>query len=107
MELPATWDDYLGTLSKKDRHELRRKLRRLDSAGGDVELKVVTEPEEASAMLDTLFHLMRISSHHKEEFLDRPGMEAFFREMTQTMAGGGDAALLLLDVRRAGRWRRC
>ena len=89
VQLPTSWDDYLGTLSKKDRHELRRKLRRLDSAGGTVELKVVTEPGEASETLDTLFHLMRISSHHKEEFLDRPGMEAFFREMTSVMAAEG------------------
>ena len=87
--LPGTWDEYLHTLSKKDRHELRRKLRRLDTAGGDVVLKVVTEPEEASTGLDALFHLMRISSHHKEEFLDRPGMEAFFREMTAAMAAEG------------------
>ena len=87
--LPGTWDEYLNTLSKKDRHELRRKLRRLDTAGGDVELKVVTSPEEASTGLDSLFHLMRISSHHKEEFLDRPGMEAFFREMTSVMATEG------------------
>lgn len=89
VELPATWDDYLGSLSKKDRHELRRKLRRLDGGGGDVALRVVTEEPEASTMLDTLFHLMRISSHHKEEFLDRPGMEAFFREMTRVMASEG------------------
>ncbi|MFI5178547.1 MAG: GNAT family N-acetyltransferase [Vicinamibacterales bacterium] len=89
VHLPGTWDDYLNTLSKKDRHELRRKLRRLDSAGGDVVLKVVTEAAEAATGLDTLFHLMRISSHHKEEFLDRPGMEAFFREMTATMAAEG------------------
>ncbi len=89
VELPDDWEAYLGTLSKKDRHELRRKLRRLDSAGGDVRLKVVTEAAEADAMLDTLFHLMRISSHHKEEFLDRPGMEAFFREMTHDMAAEG------------------
>ena len=89
VELPGTWDEYLNVLSKKDRHELRRKLRRLDSAGGDVVLKVVTEPAEAATELDTLFHLMRISSHHKEEFLDRPGMETFFREMTATMAAEG------------------
>lgn len=89
VHLPETWEDYLNTLSKKDRHELRRKLRRLDSAGGDVVLKVVTDAAEAATGLDTLFHLMRISSHHKEEFLDRPGMEAFFREMTATMAAEG------------------
>lgn len=88
VELPGDWEAYLGQLSKKDRHELRRKLRRLMSAGG-VALRVVTTPDEASEKLDTLFHLMRISSHHKEEFLDRPGMEAFFREMTRTMAEAG------------------
>ena len=85
VELPGTWEEYLGRLSKKDRHELRRKLRRLDS-GGDIELRVVAEPDEASDLLDTLFRLMRISSHHKEEFLERPGMEAFFREMVRVMA---------------------
>jgi CelD/BcsL family acetyltransferase involved in cellulose biosynthesis len=88
VELPGDWEAYLGQLSKKDRHELRRKLRRLMSAGG-VELQVVTSADEATEKLDTLFHLMRISSHHKEEFLDRPGMEAFFRDVTRTMAEAG------------------
>lgn len=89
IELPGTWDEYLGTLSKKDRHELRRKLRRLEGAGGEVELRVVTGPAAAAELLDTLFQLMRVSSHHKEEFLQRAGMEAFFREMVPTMAAEG------------------
>ncbi|MDP9235857.1 MAG: GNAT family N-acetyltransferase [Chloroflexota bacterium] len=96
VELPGTWEEYLGSLSKKDRHELRRKLRRLESAGGTVELRVVTERAEAETMLDTLFHLMRISSHHKEEFLDRPGMQEFFREMTAVMAAEGMLRLYFL-----------
>ena len=29
-ELPASWDEFLAGLRKKDRHELRRKIRRLD-----------------------------------------------------------------------------
>jgi CelD/BcsL family acetyltransferase involved in cellulose biosynthesis len=89
VELPPSWDDYLGTLSKKDRHEMRRKMRRLDTAGGDVQFNIITTPEEGCALLDRLFHLMRISNHHKEEFLDRPGMEAFFRDMTHVMATAG------------------
>ncbi len=96
VQLPETWEDFLGALSKKDRHELRRKLRRLDGIGGDMQLRVVTEASEADALLDTLFHLMRISSHHKEEFLDRPGMQAFFREMTTTMAAEGMLRFYLL-----------
>jgi CelD/BcsL family acetyltransferase involved in cellulose biosynthesis len=93
VTLPASWDGYLATLSKKDRHEMRRKMRRLDTAGGEVRFSVITETTEASAHLDRLFHLMRISNHHKEEFLRRPGMEAFFRDMTAAM---GDAGLLRL-----------
>ncbi len=85
VELPGTWEEYLARLSKKDRHELRRKLRRLAS-GGDIDLRVATDPAEAAELLDTLFHLMRLSSHHKEEFLGRPGMEPFFREMVRVMA---------------------
>ena len=94
--LPPTWDEYLGNLSKKDRHELRRKLRRLGDAGGAVELKVVTEPDESAALLDTLFQLMRLSSHHKEEFLERPNMQAFFRAMVPAMAREGMLRLYLL-----------
>ncbi|MBI2724247.1 MAG: GNAT family N-acetyltransferase [Chloroflexi bacterium] len=89
VDLPGDWEQYLGGLSKKDRHELRRKMRRLESAGGTVELNVLTGADESDAMLDTLFHLMRISNHHKEEFLERPGMEAFFRDAARTMAGAG------------------
>jgi CelD/BcsL family acetyltransferase involved in cellulose biosynthesis len=89
VELPATWEDYLGTLTKKDRHEMRRKLRRLDTAGGEVRFHIITEAAEGCAQLDRLFHLMRVSNHHKEEFLARPGMEAFFREMTAVMANAG------------------
>ena len=33
MELPGTWNDYLMILNSKQRHEVRRKLRRLEEAG--------------------------------------------------------------------------
>lgn len=98
LVLPETWDDYLGSLSKKDRHELRRKMRRFDGAG-DIEMRVLTTADEALPQLETLFHLMRISNHHKEEFLDRPGMMEFFRNMTAGMADAGMLRLydLVLD----------
>jgi CelD/BcsL family acetyltransferase involved in cellulose biosynthesis len=98
--LPGTWEEYLGSLSKKDRHELRRKLRRLEQAGGEAELRVVTEAGEALELLSTFFQLMRLSSHHKEEFLERPGMEAFFRTITRAMAEEGMLRLYLLTLDR-------
>lgn len=94
--LPATWDEYLGGLSKKDRHELRRKMRRLSDVGGAVELRAVTAPDESATLLDTLFRLMRVSSQRKEEFLQRPGMEAFFRAMVPAMAREGMLRLYVL-----------
>ena len=35
VTLPADgdWDDYLGTLDKKARHEIRRKIRRAEAVG--------------------------------------------------------------------------
>ena len=96
--LPETWDEFLGQLSKKDRHEMRRKMRRLESAGGALEMRVITTAAEAEPLLDTLFKLMRASNHHKEEFLDRPGMQEFFREMTQVMADEGMLRLYSLTL---------
>jgi CelD/BcsL family acetyltransferase involved in cellulose biosynthesis len=96
VELPDSWDGYLATLSKKDRHEMRRKMRRLDTAGGEVRFQIITGAAEGCAQLDRLFHLMRISNHHKEEFLDRPGMEAFFRDVTAAMADAGMLRLYTL-----------
>jgi CelD/BcsL family acetyltransferase involved in cellulose biosynthesis len=49
----ASFDDYLGTLDKKDRHEIRRKLRRAESAG-DV---VVTASKDPAADLDDFIDL--------------------------------------------------
>ena len=95
--LPASWDEYLGLLSKKDRHEMRRKMRRLDSAG-DVQMRVITTASDAEPLMEDLFRMMRLSNHHKEEFLDRPGMQDFFRDLTRTMADEGMLRLYSLTL---------
>ena len=50
IELPASFDDYLRTLSSGHRQNLRRHLRRLDS--GEVTLREVTDAEELPATFD-------------------------------------------------------
>ena len=48
----ASFDDYLGTLDKKARHEIRRKIRRAEGAG---ELRLIQSPnplEELEAFID-------------------------------------------------------
>ncbi len=52
MALPDTWEDYLASLDKKDRHELKRKMRRLFESGADVELSVFEDQAGVNAAMD-------------------------------------------------------
>src|SRR5439155_24123909 len=49
LDLPPSWDTYLARLSGRDRHELRRKLRRAEGAGPRVEV-ARTAAEVGAAM---------------------------------------------------------
>jgi CelD/BcsL family acetyltransferase involved in cellulose biosynthesis len=85
VALPATWDEYLASLSKKDRHELRRKLRRFTEAGTEMRFSAVVAPDAVRAGLDDFIRLHTISRHDKREFMTA-AMEAFFRDMAPALA---------------------
>lgn len=93
IDLPATWEAYLAQLSSKDRHELRRKLRRADGARPRIE--VARTPAGIGALMDSFIALHRKSKAGKARFMDTR-MEGFFRRMGAAMAGAGWAALWLL-----------
>ena len=96
IDLLGTWDEYLALLNKKDRHELRRKIRRMDS---QTERKwySVTEPAEVKERLGEFITLMRQSRADKDEFMT-PGREQFFYNITQRMAEMGQLQLYFLDM---------
>jgi CelD/BcsL family acetyltransferase involved in cellulose biosynthesis len=94
--LPADWDSYLRLLSKKDRHELRRKLRRLESSGEETRYYKLSDPVEVEAGLDDFFSLMRFSKETKDSFLTA-GRESFFRSAALAMAGIGVFRLFFLE----------
>ena len=60
LELPATWEDYLSMLKGKQRHEVKRKFRRLHEAG-PTNFRIVEDPNEISEHLPTFFNLFRSS----------------------------------------------
>jgi CelD/BcsL family acetyltransferase involved in cellulose biosynthesis len=95
IELPGDWDAYLARLSGKDRHELRRKLRRADAAGARVE--VARTAAAVGGLMYDFLALHRKSKVGKSRFMD-DRMEAFFREMGAAMAAAGWAALWLLRL---------
>ena len=86
----------MGSLDKKDRHELRRKLRKLPQAG-EVELEVIDSPAEAEASLDAFLQMMRDSRADKADFMT-PQMESFFRALVVNLAAEGLVEMIFLKL---------
>jgi CelD/BcsL family acetyltransferase involved in cellulose biosynthesis len=97
LDLPQSWDDYLGTLSSKHRHELQRKTRRLRREAPDARISVVRRRDEIDTRFGDFFDLHRRSRVGKERFMDAR-MEKFFRRVLGDLADAGGAALWFLDL---------
>lgn len=95
LDLPASWDEFLSSLSGKERHEVRRKIRRLEHAT-EVRQRVVDEPRAVAREMDIFLELMRLSRPEKEAFMT-PEMAAFFRSLVAAMADVGLVKLCFLD----------
>jgi CelD/BcsL family acetyltransferase involved in cellulose biosynthesis len=96
IDLPDTWEDYLSSLKKKDRHELRRKLRKL-SQGGAVELETVQEPAAVKEAVDDFMRLYRESRADKAAFMTEE-MERFFRAIVAALADEGRIEIIFLTL---------
>ncbi len=96
MPLPGTWDDYLQRLSGKERHEIRRKLRRLEAAGR-VAVRCVRTPAALPSALEIFMQLFRANRADKAAFMTGP-RPRFFRDLTAGMAADGLLRLYFLDL---------
>jgi CelD/BcsL family acetyltransferase involved in cellulose biosynthesis len=95
MELPSSFDTYVQGLGKKERHELRRKLRRLET-GRRVVFRFAEEGERV-AVLDRFVALHRRSRGEKAEFMTGD-TERFFRDVAETLSARGWLRLGVLNV---------
>lgn len=95
-ELGGSWEGFTAALGRKDRHELKRKLRRLSQGGGSEAL--ATPPHRLSQDMEEFLGLMRCNQE-KAEFLT-PGREAFFKDLA-SLGQDGMVRLFFLEV--AGR----
>ena len=100
LRLPESWDAYLATLSGKDRHELRRKMRKLEAELPAVRVRSVTAPGQVDAALTDFLRLHRLSRTGKAKFMDEQ-MERFFRAALGALAAAGWARLWFLDSAEA------
>ncbi|HEX9126459.1 MAG TPA: GNAT family N-acetyltransferase [Methylomirabilota bacterium] len=96
LDLPASWDAYLERLPGKDRHELRRKIRKLERELPGTSVRSHASPEGWDSALTAFLNLHRLSKAGKARFMDER-MEAFFRDATQALAAAGWARLWFLE----------
>ncbi|MEZ4667057.1 MAG: GNAT family N-acetyltransferase [Anaerolineae bacterium] len=81
IHLPSSWDRYFELLDKKQRHELRRKLRRIDGASEKVEWYIVNENHNLSEEIKKFIHLMASSQAEKAKFLTDSQNLDFFNSL--------------------------
>jgi len=96
LDLPSSWEEYLATLAAKQRHEVRRKLRRLSEAGRAGYRFVEDNPAVKNAM-DTFLGMFSESRRDKSTFLT-PRMELFFRSLADNMSRAGLLRLGVLEL---------
>jgi len=93
----ASFDDFLGTLDKKARHEIRRKVRRARAVG---ELRL-TESSDPLADLDGFIELHQKKWRENGLFPATPGGAAsrvFVRRLFELCGGSGPVRLSFLTI---------
>ncbi|MCP4023511.1 MAG: GNAT family N-acetyltransferase [Desulfobacteraceae bacterium] len=84
MELPATFEEYLSMLKGKQRHEVRRKLRRLSEAG-KIEFTVVKDEAALKETFPVFLNMFKDSRMDKAQFLS-PSMTSYFKSLAMELA---------------------
>lgn len=97
VDLPGDWESYVASLSKKDRHELRRKVRRLLSQE-DISWYVAPPDCNLDTIAETFIRLCRLSRAEKAEFLADDRMETFFRAILERFQPRGLLKAHIMEV---------
>jgi CelD/BcsL family acetyltransferase involved in cellulose biosynthesis len=97
VALPGSFEEYLERLGGKERHELRRKMRRAGELLPDLAFRVTRTPGELANDLPSFVALHRKSHPEKEAFMDGT-MAAFFREVAEGFLASGHLRLAFLST---------
>jgi len=87
IHLPGDWETYLAGIDKKQRHEIRRKMRRAYSGDAQVRWYVVREESELEGAIQDFLGLMA-QDPEKARFLSAPMRECFRLTMRSAFANG-------------------
>lgn len=96
LQLPDTWEAYLDSLNGKERHEIRRKFRRLEKAG-KVNYRRVDDPTLVNGEMETFLKLFKMNRPDKAAFMSAK-MNAFFKDLASRLAAWGLLKLFFLEL---------
>ncbi len=96
IRLPGEWESYLLGLPKKQRHEIRRKIRRLEAEAASVRWYIVEDPGDLEAEIEA-FLLLMAQDPEKQAFLTA-SMAAQMRALMQTAFHSGWLQLAVLEI---------
>ena len=99
LDLPASWDAYLLQLTGKQRHEVRRKFRRLEEAGR-VQLLSAVDVTDISGKMDTFLTLFKKNRSDKTHFMTEQ-MASFFHKLAIELASARILRLFFLKLDEA------
>ncbi len=101
IPLPGDWETYLAGIDKKQRHEIRRKMRRAEEGETVVKWSITSDPAALEADMDTFLALMS-QDPEKAVFLT-PAMREHMRATMRCAfeAGCLQLAFLNIDGKRA------
>ena len=96
IELTGTLEDYLNSLHKGARKDLRKHVKHFDESGSSRCVRFFEKPDE---MLEGLQHLETVHNNSWKGSLGNPLHPEFYQEVTPILAGQGEAkvAIAFLD----------
>ncbi|HNQ17479.1 MAG TPA: GNAT family N-acetyltransferase [Candidatus Woesebacteria bacterium] len=98
IQLPNTWDSYLNNLNRKQRQEIKRKWKKIETSE-DVEYQCISEEHAATQAVSLFIELHQQSSETKRDFWD-PHHKAFFEQLLPVLARRGWLKLFFLSIGR-------
>lgn len=96
IPLPGDWETYLAGIDKKQRHEIRRKMRRLESAEVPTRWYIVTDPDTLESEIQAFLDLMA-QDPEKAAFLT-PEMREHMRLTVTCAFEAGCLQLAFLEI---------
>ena len=96
ITLAASWDEYLAGINKKQRHEIRRKMRKIETET-EVNWFVIDSTAGLAEAMDTFIDLHQKSTRDKQDFWNEE-MIAFFKAATLELAENGWVKLYFIEV---------